>query len=294
MNWEEELAARAGVINAALEAYLPPAGAYPPRIHEAMRYSLFAGGKRLRGAMLLATAGMLGLEEAKALPAACAFEMVHTYSLVHDDLPAMDNDDFRRGKPTCHRVFGEAIAILAGDALLTLAFATLCRLEADFGPERTLKVVAELAEAAGTRGLIGGQVVDLESEGKEVDAGVVEYIHHHKTGALFRAAVRSGALLAGCTKEELEALTRFATCFGLAFQIGDDILDLTGDPSVLGKPVQRDLERQKATYPRLFGLEGARHLLEEQVERALGALEPFGERAEFLRGAARFLLARRV
>lgn len=293
MNWERELAARADLINEGLDRYLPPAALYPPSIHEAMRYSIFAGGKRLRGALTLAAAEALGGEQARILPAACALEMLHTYSLIHDDLPAMDDDDFRRGRPTCHRVFGEATAILAGDALLTLAFATLCYLKRDFPPGLVLQVIEEVATAAGTRGLIAGQVVDLESEGKQVAPDLLEYIHLHKTAALFRVAVRAGALLAGAGEQALSALTDYAVAFGLAFQITDDILDLTGDEVLLGKPVKRDLARQKATYPALFGLERARELAAFQVRKALQSLEIFGAEAEFLREAARCLLHRR-
>ena len=198
MNWEQELSAKAEVINEALDRYLPSADSHPALIHRAMRYSIFAGGKRLRGALALAAAEALGRPQAPLLPAAAALEMIHTYSLIHDDLPAMDDDDLRRGKPTCHKVFGEAIAILAGDALLTLAFETLCRLiETGFATGVVMTVVAEVAAAAGTGGLIGGQVVDLESEGQAIDPDQLEYIHIHKTAALFRAALRAGGYPGG-------------------------------------------------------------------------------------------------
>lgn len=295
MNWQQELAARADLVNNALECLLPSASSYPPVIHEAMWYSIFAGGKRLRGALVLATAGMLGLAEKQVLPAAAAVEMIHTYSLIHDDLPAMDNDDYRRGRLTCHRVFGEAVAILAGDALLTLAFETISRLsECGFGPSAVLRVVQEVAAGAGSRGLIGGQVVDLESEGKEVSAAVLKYIHRHKTGALFRAAIRSGAILAGAGDEELNALTGYADAFGLTFQITDDILDITGSEEMLGKKTGRDLARKKATYPGLFGLEKAQEMAAYHVEKCLESLAVFGPRAEFLREAALYLLARQA
>lgn len=293
MNWEGALATKADLINEALAHYLPAASDYPTSIHEAMRYSLFAGGKRLRGALTLATAEALGLKQVYVLPAACALEMIHTYSLIHDDLPAIDDDDFRRGKPTCHRVFGEATAILAGDALLTLAFTTLCRLQEDFPMGVTLQVIEEIATAAGTRGLIGGQIIDLESEGREVTPNVLEYIHLHKTSALFRAAVRSGALLAKAGIKEVSALTDYAVAFGLVFQITDDILDLTGNETLLGKPTKRDLAKKKATYPSLFGLERARDLAVIQVHKALQSLEIFGTEVEFLREAACYLLCRK-
>jgi geranylgeranyl diphosphate synthase type II len=332
MNWQEELAARAASIDGALDRYLPrpdakaacidsaldrylprpEAGARPisrahppdghpgtPRarpgiIHEAMRYSVFAGGKRLRGAFVLAAGEALGHSREPLLPAAAALEMIHTYSLIHDDLPAMDNDDLRRGKPTCHRVYGEAIAILAGDALLTLAFETLSRLEsAGFEPGRVLAVISEVAAAAGSGGLIGGQTVDLESEGKKITPEQLEYIHLHKTAALFQAAVRCGAILAGAGARDLQALTDFGRCFGLAFQITDDILDLTGDEALLGKPLKSDLVKRKATYPGLFGLEQARQLAGAQVQQALQSIACLGARGAFLAGAATFLLNRK-
>ncbi len=294
MNWEKELAQKAAMINAALDRYLPPASQYPPKIHEAMRYSLFAGGKRLRGALVLAVAELLNMEPKRVLPVAASLEMIHTYSLIHDDLPAMDDDDYRRGKPTCHRVFGEAVAIIAGDALLTLAFQTLSDLKKEgFDAGLIVKIVEEVSRAAGTDGLIGGQVVDLESEGIQVVSDTLAYIHEHKTGALFRAAVRSGALLAGADARQLQALTDYAAAFGLAFQITDDILDITGDERELGKPVKSDLVKKKATYPAVFGIEQARSLAAEQVNKALHSLEIFGSRAEFLRETVRYLLHRK-
>lgn len=282
------------MINAALDRYLPPASRYPPKIHEAMRYSLFAGGKRLRGALVLAVAELLSMEPKRVLPVAASLEMIHTYSLIHDDLPAMDDDDYRRGKPTCHRVFGEAVAILAGDALLTLAFQTLSDLKKEgFDAGLVVKIVEEVSKAAGTGGLIGGQVVDLESEGIQVMPDTLAYIHEHKTGALFRAAVCSASLLAGADERQLQALTDYAAAFGLAFQITDDILDITGDERELGKPVKSDLVKKKATYPAVFGMEKARRLAAEQVNKALHSLEMFGSRADFLRETVRYLLHRK-
>lgn len=294
MNWEEELSQKAAMINDALDRYLPPASCYPAKIHEAMRYSLFAGGKRLRGALVLAVAEMLKMEPKRVLPAAAAVEMIHTYSLIHDDLPAMDDDDYRRGRPTCHKVFGEAVAILAGDALLTLAFQTLSDLKREgFAPDLILKTIEEVSRAAGTDGLIGGQVVDLESEGVEVEGDTLAYIHEHKTGALFSAAVRSGALLAGADELQLQALTDYARAFGLAFQITDDILDIIGDEKELGKPVKSDLVKNKATYPALFGLEQAQKLAADQVHKAVHSLKMFGAKAAFLEETARYLLQRK-
>jgi geranylgeranyl diphosphate synthase type II len=293
MNWEQELSAKAEVINQALDRYLPDADSQPALIHRAMRYSIFAGGKRLRGVLALAAAEVLGQSPEPLLPAAAALEMIHTYSLIHDDLPAMDDDDLRRGKPTCHKVFGEAIAILAGDALLTLAFGTLGRLQpAGFAAEPVMRVVAEVAAAAGTDGLIGGQVVDLESEGQAIDPDQLAYIHLHKTASLFRAALRTGGILAGAGARDLQALTGYGTSFGLAFQITDDILDLTGDETLLGKPLQSDLANQKATYPSMYGLEQSRRLAEAQVNKALHSVACLGDAAAFLIGAARYLLNR--
>ncbi|HHW28761.1 MAG TPA: polyprenyl synthetase family protein [Syntrophomonadaceae bacterium] len=294
MKWEDELSRLAEMINCALEGYLPASSVYPPSIHEAMRYSLFAGGKRLRGAFTIAVARIFGVEEKRVLPAAGALEMIHTYSLIHDDLPAMDDDDYRRGKPTCHKVFGEAIAILAGDALLTRAFEILCLLQEEGFAERTvLQVVQEIARAAGSLGMIGGQVVDLESEGLAVSKETLEYIHRHKTGALFLAAVRSGALLGAAPEDELQALTEYARAFGLCYQIIDDLLDITGDEKLLGKKTGRDLAKKKATYPALLGTEQAKKLAVEQVKICQQSLAPFGPQADFLKDAAFYLLSRK-
>jgi geranylgeranyl diphosphate synthase type II len=293
MNWQQELSAKAKMINETMDSYLPVADSHPTLIHQAMRYSTFAGGKRMRGAFVLAAAEALGGPQQPLLPAAAALEMIHTYSLIHDDLPAMDDDDLRRGKPTCHKVFGEAIAILAGDALLTLAFETLCRLiEAGFAAGVVMTIVAEVAAAAGTGGLIGGQVDDLESEGKQIDHEQLERIHVGKTAALFRAALRTGAILAGAGARDLQALTEYGLSFGLAFQITDDILDLTGDEALLGKLPRSDLDNRKATYPAMYGLEQARLIAEAQVNKTLQSIASFGERAAFLKAAAQYLLNR--
>lgn len=267
MNWEKALQCKAEQINAALDLLLPSVSTYPIRVHEAMRYSVFAGGKRLRGALTMAVAEVLGTDEQKVLPAAAAVEMIHTYSLIHDDLPAMDDDDYRRGKPSCHKAYGEAVAILAGDALLTLAFETLAHLqEKGFEPQIILQVIQEVGSAAGSQGLIGGQVVDLESEGIRVSEKTLEYIHNHKTAALFLAAVRTGGLLAAASDKELRLLGDYASAFGLAFQITDDLLDLTGDEQLMGKKTGCDLAKDKATYPALLGVEQAKRLAEEQVK----------------------------
>lgn len=294
MDFLTELKARAALVDRALDELLPPEDTYPSVIHQAMRYSLFAGGKRLRPVLTLAAAETVGGDPGRVLPAACALELIHTYSLIHDDLPAMDNDDFRRGKPTSHRVYGEAVAILAGDALLTQAFVLLAKnAENRLVPaERVVRVIEEVAVAAGTLGLIGGQVVDTVAADTPVDAATLEYIHRHKTGALYRVAVRAGAILAGATESQLQPLTAYAENLGLAFQIQDDILDVEGDPARLGKPVGSDARNKKATYPALFGLDAARAKAREVVAAALAALEPFDERADFLRELARFVIAR--
>ncbi|MEW6275609.1 MAG: polyprenyl synthetase family protein [Bacillota bacterium] len=294
MDFLAELKIRAGIIDEALERFLPSAREYPPVIHEAMRYSVFAGGKRLRPVLTMAAAEAAGGEPARVLPAACAIELIHTYSLIHDDLPAMDNDDFRRGKPTSHRVYGEAIAILTGDALLTLAFELMTRNARDdlADPARVLRVIAEIAHAAGTAGMIGGQVADLLFADREIEPATLEYIHRHKTGALYRAAVRSGAILAGADEETLCSLTAYAEFLGLAFQIKDDILDVEGDQAKLGKPVGSDQRNQKATYPGLFGMEKAKARAGEAITAAIRALKDFDHKADFLRALANFVIGR--
>jgi len=283
-------------VDSALERYFPKEVGFPTSIHKAIRHSLFAGGKRIRPILSMAAYEAAGGEGSGVLPFACALEMIHTYSLIHDDLPAMDDDDYRRGKPTCHKVFGEGIAILAGDGLLTEAF----RLMADPSvlnnlscSERVvLDVVHEVAEAGGVSGLVGGQVVDIESEGKKVDLPTLQYIHTHKTGALIRVSVRAGAKLAGVQEERLKAFTRYGERVGLAFQIADDILNVEGNVSLLGKQTGSDLSRGKATYPLLFGLEESKRKSKELVELSIDALAPFGSEADPLREIAQFVVAR--
>lgn len=291
---ENKINDRIKLINEALDLYLPKPGYNSEIIHEAMRYSVNAGGKRLRPVLLLAAAEAVGGDYKKAIPAACAIEMIHTYSLIHDDLPAMDDDDYRRGKPTSHMVYGESIAILAGDALLTHAFELLG--EADRSVQLSggtiAKVVREIAYAAGSRGMIGGQVVDILSENREIDKKTLEYIHSHKTGALFKASVRTGAIIGGASETELRELTQYAESFGVAFQITDDILDVAGDSKKLGKTVGSDERKKKATYPSLFGLEQSKTLAVEAVEAALNSLKTFGERADILKYFARYLINR--
>ena len=266
--------------------------AYDETLEKAMEYSLMAGGKRLRPVLLMAAADAVGKDGAAFLTTGCAIEMIHTYSLIHDDLPAMDNDDYRRGKPTNHKVFGDGIAVLAGDALLTLAFEVMLRQEGA-APETLVTVVSEMSRAAGPYGMVGGQVLDLEGEGRRLDLAALRKIHMGKTGALFCAAIRSGAILAGAKEEELAALTLYAERFGLAFQITDDILDVTGDEAAIGKPVGSDVRNEKATYVTLTSLEEAKKLAEDAVDEAVEALDIFGERAAFLRDLALFLLGRK-
>ena len=286
---------RAAAVDAALERVLPGESERPEMLHRAMRYSVFAGGKRLRPVLVVAGAEAVGGGMDDVIPAACAMELIHTYSLVHDDLPAMDNDDFRRGVPTNHKVFGEAMAILAGDALLTLAF----RLLALSGPPemdapRLRAMLAEIAEAAGHGGMVGGQVVDLESEGKRVGVDTVDYIHRHKTGALIRASLRTGARLCGATPADLEALGVAGAGLGLAFQIVDDILDVVSSSAELGKTAGKDQAQQKATYPALHGVEASRVRAGQLIAEAETALAAFGSRAEPIRALGRFILERRA
>lgn len=270
---------------AALEAYLNTWTNVPPVLLEAARYSLFAGGKRLRPALALAAAEVIAGDDAVALPAACALEMIHTYSLVHDDLPAMDDDDLRRGKPTCHVKYGEATAILVGDALQTMAFDVLSQ-------AGSACAVGELARAAGVSGMVGGQQYDLSAEGQALTLEALQNIHACKTGALIRVSLRLGAILAGADDARLDALSAYGEQLGLAFQITDDILDVTGDQAALGKTVGSDAANGKSTYPALVGLDRARQLAREAVDSAIGALNEFDQRAEPLRLLAQYVLER--
>ena len=292
MNLHNYLQEKAASIEDALDRILAEGDTEPSILNEAMRYSVFAGGKRLRPILTIAAAEAVGGREEDVMTAACAIELIHTYSLIHDDLPAMDDDDYRRGRPTNHKVYGEALAILAGDALLTKAFEILagCSVPGTAG-RLMLRVIGEIAEAAGARGMVGGQTLDILSE-KAVDARTLFYIHKNKTGALLRASVRTGAILAGAGEEELTALTSFAEEFGLLFQITDDILNVVGDSSKMGKPVGTDAQRAKATYPALYGLDGARKMAREGKERALAALDSFDSKADPLRLLVSYLLER--
>lgn len=281
-------------IDSCLESFLKKEDTFPPVIHRAMRYAVFNGGKRLRPIMVLEGSRLAGGNPEAALPIACAMEMIHSYSLVHDDLPAMDDDDLRRGKPTCHRVFGEANAILTGDALLTEAFHLMAgsTVLAAANPLKLLQVIREIAHAAGSEGMIGGQVIDLDAENKVLDQQQLQQLHALKTGALFEASLRSGAILGGMDDEGLTALSQYAHQFGLAFQITDDILDVSGDQHLLGKPVGSDEKNMKVTYTSLFGLTGARQLAQQCVDNCLQSLNYFGKEAEFLRELATFTLHR--
>lgn len=283
-------------IDAALDRFLPRETELPHSVHKAMRYSVFAGGKRVRPILMLAACQAVGGETARAIPAACAMEMIHTYSLIHDDLPAMDDDDFRRGNPTNHKVFGEAIAILAGDALLTEAFklASDPRFAEGCDPSGLLAVIHEIASCAGSCGMVGGQVIDMESEGRQdIDLATVQYIHTHKTGALIKASVVAGALLGGAAGERLAGITRYGEAAGLAFQIADDILDIEGTTEEIGKDAGSDQARGKATYPAVMGLAAAKEEARSMMDEALEALEIFGAEADPLREIARYIVRRR-
>lgn len=279
------------LIDEVLDRLIQRQQALPPLIYDAMRYSLFAGGKRLRPILLMAAADAAGANGSDYLPVACGLEMIHTYSLIHDDLPAMDNDDYRRGKPTNHKVFGEGMAILAGDALLTQAFETILS-QSGVDPTVLITVTREIAVAAGPAGMVGGQAADLLAEGKKLDGQTLRYMHQAKTGALFRAALRSGGMLAGASDRQLDALTAYAEQFGLAFQITDDILDVTGTQAQTGKPAGSDARNEKATYVSLYSLDTARELAANAVNAARGALAAFGSEADVLRQIVDSLLTR--
>ena len=283
-------------VDAALDRFLPKETELPHSVHKAMRYSVFAGGKRVRPILMLAACQAVGGDTELAVPAACAMEMIHTYSLTHDDLPAMDDDDFRRGNPTSHKVFGEAIAILAGDALLTEAFKLVSDPHFTGGcePSALLNVIHEIATCAGSYGMVGGQVVDMESEGRhDIDLATVQYIHTHKTGALIKASVVAGALLGRSTGQQLAAITRYGEAAGLAFQIADDILDIEGTTEEIGKDAGSDQARGKATYPAVMGLFAAKEEAQSMMDEAMNALEIFGAEADPLREIARYIVQRK-
>lgn len=291
---QEYLAARRARVEAALDAYLPPADTRPPRLHEAMRYSVFAGGKRLRPILVLMAAELCGRAPDDVLFAAAAIELIHTYSLVHDDLPAMDDDDLRRGQPTTHAQYGEALAILAGDALLTLAFQIMSdpRHAAACSSDAIMRAARELSLAAGSTGMVGGQVLDLEAEDRQVTADELDRIHALKTGKLLTVGLRMGAILADAEPDTLTALSDYGQRIGLAFQIVDDMLDLESTEAELGKPVKSDLANRKSTYPSLHGLAESKRLAASLIRDARTAVQSFGERAWYLHELAEYILAR--
>jgi geranylgeranyl diphosphate synthase type II len=293
MNLDQYIANLQERIDGALTQWVPPESAAPESIHKAMRYSLFAGGKRIRPILCISAACAVSDWPVGIESAACTLELIHTYSLIHDDLPALDNDDLRRGVPTCHKVFGDAMAILAGDALLTLAFQVLAQLHTD--AERKVRLIAELSTASGTMdGMIGGQVADIEGEGKHPNARLLETIHRAKTGALLRASLRMGGIFAGADDVQLHALSRFGEHIGLAFQIVDDVLDVEQSSETLGKTAGKDAQQKKITFPAVYGLQRSREMAEEERLAAHLALKPLDERAGRLRELADLIVRRRA
>ena len=287
------LARRAVEVNEWLDRLVPSETTPPEQLHRAMRYSLLAGGKRLRPALVLAAGEAFGADTDDLMPAACAIEMIHTYSLIHDDLPAMDNDDLRRGRPTCHKAFGEAVAILAGDALLTQAFRVLAADAPKRDAERQVSVIREVATAAGTvEALIGGQMADIESEGENVDGSTLEYIHRSKTGAMITASVVVGGIVAGANGDQIEKLRAYGQRIGLAFQIADDILDVTSTSERLGKTPGKDQAAHKATYPAIHGIAASQTRARELVEEAVGIVSSLGLKTQVLEEIAQFIIAR--
>jgi len=292
MNLSQHLEKRRAEVEAHLDRLLPAENTFPETLHKAMRYSVLAGGKRIRPILCIESAAAVTDDLAGIEDLACALEFIHTYSLIYDDLPALDNDDLRRGKPTCHKVFGEAVAILAGAALLTLAFEVLTKLTRPM-PEQKLRIITELAAAAGTpKGMVGGQVADLEAAGQPATPEGVNYIHRAKTGALIRAAVRTGALYAGADADALARLSHFGEHLGLAFQIVDDLLDVQSSAAQLGKATGKDATQQKATYPAVYGTARTQAIAQELIAQACAELAPFGRRARVLEEIARYILQR--
>ncbi|OQY17198.1 MAG: hypothetical protein B6I32_01425 [Desulfobacterium sp. 4572_20] len=296
MKIEQYLDERKTLVDKALQKFMPRPSGLASDVINAMNYSLFAGGKRVRPILCMAGAEAVGGSTDSVVPVACAIELIHTYSLIHDDLPVMDNDDLRRGKPTNHKVFGEAVALLAGDGLLTLAF----NLMAGYGAEKEvekkalLRVIDLIASAAGYKGMVGGQVVDITYEGKEPDPSVVEYIHRHKTAALIAASVTAGTILAGGNKDEEKSINRYGQQIGLAFQIADDILNIQGDRKIMGKGTGSDKEKGKMTYPSVFGTAESTKIQKELIKNAIESLKGFDNRAEPLRDLARYIINRKL
>lgn len=292
MNLQDYLSEKRILVDTALDEYLPPADWFPEIIFESMRYSVLNGGKRIRPILALSACDAVGGDTNAAMPTACAIEFIHAFSLIHDDLPPLDNDDLRRGKPTNHKVYGDAIAILAGDALLAFAFQTITDRTRGVPSEIELEVVRRLASASGTGGMVVGQVVDMVSEGRQVSPETMEFMHRNKTGALLEASVICGGMIGGGSPEHIEALGVYGRKIGLAFQIADDILDIEGDQVKLGKPVGSDIERHKSTYPSLFGLEQSKQMARQAVGDAVNALRCFGSEADPLREIALFIVER--
>ena len=295
MSFTERLADYQSRVEAALDRWLPPLTEKPESLHEAIRYAIFGGGKRIRPVLVYAGGEAFNAEPAVLDGCACAVEMIHTYSLIHDDLPAMDDDDLRRGRLTCHKAYNEGAAILAGDALQAQAFLVLARdPNITVSAAQRLKMIGTLAKAAGSSGMAGGQTIDLEAEGKILSLKELQAMHSRKTGALIRASVELGALCSGTADgQRFNAVSRYADCIGLAFQIHDDILDIEGDTETLGKPQGSDLERHKATYPNLLGLDGAKRAAQAKLEQALEHLSGFDEKADMLRQLATYIVARK-
>ena len=295
LDLKEYLKEKKKLVDKFLDNYLPKADVHPKVLHEAMRYSLFAGGKRVRPILCIASCEAVGGDIDSVLPAASAIELIHTYSLIHDDLPAMDNDDYRRGRLTNHKMYGEAIAILAGDALLTMAFDMLAdrKLNSRLDSDSLLSIIKILASASGSAGMVGGQAADIQASGNEVNLPEVEYIHIHKTGALIRASVCIGAIAGNASKDELHVLTRYGECIGLAFQIVDDILDIEGSRDEIGKDVGGDIAKEKVTYPSVIGISESKKLSKELICKAVEAISTLGEKAEPLREIARYIVERK-
>ena len=293
MDFKERLKQRAKEVDSYLEQYLPKESEYPSEIFEAMRYSIFAGGKRLRPVMLLSACEALGGDGNRAIPFACAIEMIHTYSLIHDDLPAMDNDDYRRGRLTSHKKFGEALAILAGDGLLHHAFEVMSNACVTDCCVETAKAMQAIAHGAGVYGMLSGQVVDVLSEGKQIDEKTMYFIHKNKTAAMLQGALKAGALLAGADKQQVDNMEKAGEKIGVAFQIADDILDITSTLQELGKPVHSDEKNEKNTYVTMYGMEESKKMVEKLSQEAIAILETFGERANFLVELTHYLIDRK-
>ncbi len=289
-NIRDYMREKQGLVDKTLDGILPEEQTFPPGLHQAMRYCVFAGGKRLRPILALAAAEALGADSRPIAEPACSLELLHTYTLIHDDLPAMDDDDFRRGKPTTHKVYGEAMAILAGDALQAEAFKLLA--SGKHAPDKAIAALQYLADAASSLGVIGGQAVDIESEGRQINKELLEYIHIHKTGRLIRASVMLGAVLGNGNDEQLKQLEEYSNAIGLVFQITDDILDVEGATETLGKPVGSDEARGKATYPAILGMDEAKRMQQVLYQQALDALQTFDRKAAPLREIARLIIER--